>query len=82
MKPRLPTLPDLIARLQDVETQLAQLEARTAGSTELEQGGIFAHRAALLRKKHWYLGHIRAHKPVEPLQADVFDDIHTDDGPA
>jgi len=78
MRSRLLSLPELIARLQGIEAQLAELAAVTP--TPDTERGRFAHQAQLLRKKSWYLGRIRALKPVHPLGACVHDDIHTGEG--
>lgn len=78
MRSRLLSLPELITRLQRVEAQLIELGEEIA--TPEAERGRFAHRAQLLRKKHWYIGRIRALKPVEALGAQVYDDIHTGDG--
>ena len=78
MRSRLLSLPELITRLQRIEAQLTELEDGVA--TPDAERGRFAHRAQLLRKKHWYLGRIRALKPVEALTTQVYDDIQTGEG--
>lgn len=80
MKSRQLPLDELIARLTHLESQLTALDTYDAGSDPRRINAVHAHRSALLRRKEWYLGRIRALKPVEPLGAEVYDEIHTADG--
>ena len=74
-------LPDHIARLQEVEQELAALAAAKETETDSKRlAGIYAHEASLLRRKQWYLVRIRAAKPVQAVGVSVADEIQAGEG--
>lgn len=74
------SLPELRARLQDVDQQLALIQERLQTAPVDEQAGLFAHQVSLQHKRHWYIARIRAQVPVQALSVEAHERIKTGDG--
>jgi hypothetical protein len=73
-----PSTDSMLARLGQVESELALLEQQLTGPLPArERAGAVAHRAALMRRKQWYLARIRTVRPIQAVGIEVGDEVHT-----
>lgn len=73
-----PSTDSMLERLSQVETELTSIEAELHTDLDARQrAGAVAHRAALLRRKQWYLARIRTVRPIQALETQVADAVST-----
>jgi hypothetical protein len=73
-----PSTDSMLQRLERVEAELTLLAQQLTGElTPRERAGVVAHRASLLRRKQWYLARIRTVRPIQAVDVEVGEDVHT-----